>query len=129
MRPRLLALPLLTAVVAALLPALPATAASTDIVINEVESNGDVNDWVELYNAGAAAVDISGWVLKDSTENDTYTVPAATSIGAGAFLVVDVSGAYFGLGGSDSVRLFEGSDPRRHVQLRDPRRDHLRSVP
>ena len=109
MRTRLLPIALLAALTAALLPAVPATAASTGIVINEVESNGDVNDWVELYNAGAAAVDVSGWVLKDSTDNNPYTVPASTSIAAGGFLVIDVSGAYFGLGGSDSVRLFEGA--------------------
>ena len=37
-----------------------------DIVINEVESNGDTNDWVEIYNAGTTSVDISGWYILDN---------------------------------------------------------------
>ncbi len=36
------------------------------IVINEVESNGDDTDWVEIYNKGSAPVDISGWYLLDN---------------------------------------------------------------
>ena len=39
------------------------------IVINEVESSGGVpGDWVELYNAGTAAVDLGGWVFRDTNE-------------------------------------------------------------
>ncbi|MEF2276574.1 lamin tail domain-containing protein, partial [Pseudomonas aeruginosa] len=32
-----------------------------DVVINEVESNGDATDWVEIVNNESAPVDISGW--------------------------------------------------------------------
>ncbi|WP_300591545.1 lamin tail domain-containing protein, partial [Microbacterium sp.] len=32
------------------------------VVINEVTSQGEPEDWVELYNAGATDVDISGWM-------------------------------------------------------------------
>ena len=41
----------------------------TDIVINEIETNSELDDrslpydWVELYNRGNAAVDISGWYV------------------------------------------------------------------
>lgn len=111
MRSRPLAALLLSALaaVAVLVPALPAAAAPGDVVINEIESNGDVNDWIELVNTTAAPIDVSGWTLKDNTENDSFVFPAATTIGAGAFLVANVSGSYFGLGGSDSARLFDAS--------------------
>ncbi|WP_225213353.1 lamin tail domain-containing protein [Corynebacterium gallinarum] len=44
------------------LPALAQPAGATSpVVINEVESNGDeVSDWFELVNTGKVAVDISG---------------------------------------------------------------------
>ena len=35
------------------------------IVINEVESNDDETDWVEVYNVGTTPVDLSGWYLYD----------------------------------------------------------------
>ena len=52
--------------------------------INEVESNGGTpGDWVELYNPGAAAVDISGFVFRDNDDTHTYAIPAGTTIAAG----------------------------------------------
>ena len=36
-----------------------------DVVINEVESNGDNTDWVEIRNNGTAPVNISGWYVTD----------------------------------------------------------------
>ena len=71
--------------------------------INEVESNGDTTDWIELKNNGATAVDVSGFVLKDSGENDPYTIAAGSTIAAGGYLVIVPA---FGLGGGDSARLF-----------------------
>lgn len=41
-----------------------AAAAADTVRVNEVVTTGDVNDSIELCNTGAAAVDISGWVLK-----------------------------------------------------------------
>ena len=61
---------------------------STDIVINEIFYNamGDgPEQWIELYNKGAAAVDLSGWKFSDGIGFD---FPAATSIPAGGYLVV-----------------------------------------
>ena len=46
--------------------------------------------WVELYNAGAAARDVSGWRLADNPErDDPHVFPAGTTIPAGGFLVVE----------------------------------------
>src|SRR5690606_11027748 len=36
------------------------------IVINEIVSNGDNTDWVEITNTGAATVDISGYTIMDN---------------------------------------------------------------
>ena len=94
-----------SAVVLGLIGAAPASAA---IVVNEVESqrNG-VTDWIELANTGNAAVDVSGYVLKDSNNNRTFAIPAGTSIPAGGYYAIDVDvGGGFGLGNPDSARVF-----------------------
>jgi len=66
------------------------------IVINEVmydpSISGDVNgEWFELYNAGATAVDINGWIIKDDTStSETHTISntGGLSIAAGGYLVL-----------------------------------------
>ena len=81
-RTRTLVLTCLTSVPLALgaLVALPASsyAADTDVQINEVEASGGwLDDWIELKNTGGSAVDISGWVTKDSgnSAGNTRTIP------------------------------------------------------
>ena len=80
-----------------------AAAADTDVKINEVESNGDTSDWVEVYNTGSGPVDISGWVLSDNSV-ETFSVPSGTVVAAGGFYVID--GLPFGLGSGDTAELF-----------------------
>jgi hypothetical protein len=78
------------------------------IKVNEIESNGGTpGDWVELYNAGSTAVDLSGFVFKDNDDTHLYTVPAGTTIAAGAYLVLEEAGFGFGLGAADSARLYD----------------------
>jgi Lamin Tail Domain len=101
-------------------PASAASPVSFDIVINEVEANGGVpGDWIELFNKGTAAVDISGWQMIDNQDVPTashpaYVFPTGTTIAAGGYLALDQLGAgnstfNYGLGsGADSVRLFVG---------------------
>lgn len=92
-----------------LLLAPPASAADTDLSalrINEVESQGgDPDDWVELANAGTAAVDVGGLVLGDGDPADRYELPAGTAIPAGGYLVLERADLGFGLGAADAVRL------------------------
>lgn len=77
------------------------------LIVNEVESNGGTpGDWVELYNPTAAAISLSGWVLKDNDDTHTWTIPAGTSIAAGAYLVLEEAQFVYGLGAADAVRLF-----------------------
>lgn len=92
-----------------------ATAANTPLRFSEVESSdGAPGDWVEIFNAGTKAVDLSGFVFKDGDDAHLYALPAGTSIAAGGYLVLDElakgsaeGGFDFGLGKADSARLFD----------------------
>lgn len=111
--------------VAALLvaPALLATpvqaAEPAPLVINEVESNGDDTDWVEVFNTGTTALDISGYGFVDGDpSHESYLLPAGSIVPAGGFFVIDqatstADGFDFGLGGADSVNLVaaDGTTP------------------
>lgn len=81
---------------------------SPAIKINEVESNGGTpGDWIELYNSTSAAVDISGWGVRDNDSTHTiYKIPAGTTIAAGAYFVVEEAQFGFGLGAPDDARLY-----------------------
>ena len=73
--------------------------------MNEVESDDGSNpDWIELYNTGTSAVDLSGFVLKDNDDTHIFTIPSGTSIASHGFLAFDALG--FGLGSADAARLF-----------------------
>ena len=70
------------------------------VVINEIESSGGTpGDWVELFNAGAAPADVSGWTFLDNDDAHTpYVIPAATIIDAGGYLLLEEARFGFGLG-------------------------------
>ncbi|MBL0059912.1 MAG: lamin tail domain-containing protein [bacterium] len=80
------------------LAALPVLAQSFgDVVFTEVmydDTAGTDIEWVEIHNTTAASIDISNWVVGDGPSypgpagEGTITVPAATSIAAGAYLVL-----------------------------------------
>jgi len=85
----------------------PASAAAIDVRINEVESSGGTpGDWAELYNPGPGVADLSGYAFKDNDNSRTFTLPAATFVPAGGYLTLDEATFGFGLGSSDSARLF-----------------------
>jgi len=82
-----------------------------EVVINEVESNGDATDWVEIYNKGSEDVDISGWYLYDNDpvghKNDITPVPEGTILKAGGWYVFDQNQNFtFGLGKDDSATIY-----------------------
>ena len=61
------------------------TGSKEDIVLNEIESNGDTTDWVEIYNKGTLPVDISGWYITDDDvsrldNNKTTPLPEGTTL-------------------------------------------------
>ena len=79
------------------------------IVINEFSaanynnflcSNNDYEDWVELFNAGAAAVNLDGYYLSDRVANPTkFKIPAGYTIPAKGRLVIILSGLNTTIGG------------------------------
>jgi hypothetical protein len=86
------------------------SADGSNVRINEVESSGgDPGDWVELYNAGTAAADISGWVFRDNDDTHGYLLPAGTSIAPGAYFLLEEAAFGFGLGAADSARLYDST--------------------
>jgi|GEM_PF-442277 len=81
------------------------------IVINEVESNDDETDWIEIYNGGTTVVDLSGWYLYDDDPvghaADITPVADGTVLNPGQFYVLDqVTHFTFGLGKADKVTIF-----------------------
>ncbi len=59
-------------------------------LVDEINYNSlvtaDAGDWFELYNNSATAIDLSGFIIGDKTEN-TFTLPAGTTIAADNYLV------------------------------------------
>ena len=88
--------------------AVAAAPASADIRINEIESQaiGGGPDWVEITNTGAAAVNVSGYQLRDSGNGagSLTNIPAGTILQPGGFFAIDSNA---GLGNPDQVRLFD----------------------
>ncbi len=77
------------------------------VVINELAPAGAPDDWIELFNAGANTVDLSGWTLRDDDPTHSYVFPAGTLLPAGVYLAIGrgPDGFDFGLGGSDGFLL------------------------
>ena len=51
------------------------------------DNYGEFEDWIELYNAGVASVDLSGYYLSDREDEPTkYSIPAGVTISAGGFV-------------------------------------------
>jgi hypothetical protein len=79
------------------------TPRSPGLVINEVTSAGD--DRIELLNGTSEAIDLTGFTLSDDG-GGRYTLPAGTTLAAGARLVLVRDLAHtFGLGDSDGLTL------------------------
>lgn len=94
MRSRLVSVPARLGLVAAVSFTLarPARGAEPDVSINEIHGWG--GDWVELYNRGSAAVDLSGWRITDCDERGrsrlsrALTFPRGSTLGPHAYLLV-----------------------------------------
>ena len=82
---------------AALLPQPGITLRINEIMASNHEtledSFGKTPDWVELYNAGDTACDLSGMALSDKkSELDRYEFPNGTVLQPGEYLIVFASG-------------------------------------
>jgi len=73
-----------------------------EVVYDEAEADSsdvvpDTREFIELYNAGSTAVDISGWKLNtfqlaSGSTTATDTIPAGTSLPPGDYYVIGASG-------------------------------------
>jgi hypothetical protein len=73
--------------------------AAGSIVINEILYNApedaDPGDWVEIHNRTGTAIDIGGWILRDSSGGNSYTIPAGTIVADGGHVVLCSSSVAF----------------------------------
>jgi uncharacterized protein (TIGR03382 family) len=77
--------------------------AHAGVVINEVvhdpagADSAVLGEWVELFNDGGAAVDVSGWTIEVATTSFSVraTLPGGTSVPAGGYLILGESGVAF----------------------------------
>ena len=76
--------------------------AAFDVRINEFmadnangirDEDASREDWIELYNAGAAAVSLAGWFLTDDAANLTkWRIPPGVQVGANGYVFIWASG-------------------------------------
>ena len=118
-----------------------AAPASATIVLNEfVASNqtglrdedGDTSDWIELYNASASPIDLTGWAVSDNPDNPAKWILPARTLASHAFLLVFASGkdrtpasgelhTNFNLDASgEFLALFDNASPRQVVDQFTP---------
>lgn len=92
------------------------------LVLNEINSSPD--DWVELINLGTEFMDLTGYELRDDSNDHRFQFAAGTLVEAGGMIVVDgdtvgsifgdqtnryVAGTFkesIGLGSADKIRLY-----------------------
>ncbi len=85
------------------------SATANSVVINEfmasntttqADQDGEFDDWIELFNTTATAVDLTGYTLTDDvTKLTKWSFPAGTTIAPGGYLIVwaDEDGSQTGL--------------------------------
>ncbi|MDA8745803.1 CotH kinase family protein [Rubripirellula amarantea] len=67
--------------------------ADNDTTIEDPDEVGAFEDWVELYNPGTSAVDLSGFYLTDDAAEPTqWAFPSGSTIEAGGYLVIWADG-------------------------------------
>ena len=79
-----------------------------------LDGYGRTSDWIEIHNAGDAAIDLADWHLTDDFEDlSKWTFPTGnaelTTIAAGGYLIVFASGIDVTAGGPTEVRLADSA--------------------
>ncbi len=84
------------------------------ICINEFHTTseaGGIDDWVELFNRGTSAVDISGMYISDNrNENLKYSIAPGTTLNPGSFIVFDEVELGFSFSSSGEVIMLSAAD-------------------
>ena len=60
------------------------------VVLNEIEGQGDGDDYIELFNRGPGDADLGGYGIAD--ENNTFLIPSATILEPGEYLLLLLGG-------------------------------------
>ena len=85
-----------------------------------VDDNGNTSDFIEIYNAGNATINLQGYSLTDDAgEPDKWTFPS-TNLAAGQFLIVRAATDTAPTQGSDLYTGFSLSSDGEYVGLFDP---------
>ncbi|MBK7344996.1 MAG: CotH kinase family protein [Saprospiraceae bacterium] len=101
------------------------------VVINEFSAanmttipdiSGEYEDWIELYNPGPGAANLSGYHLSDRVNNPTkWVIPNGVSIPAGGFMVFFASDRNGLVAGQYHTNFkITQTDPKEAVVLADP---------
>jgi CotH kinase protein/Chitobiase/beta-hexosaminidase C-terminal domain/Lamin Tail Domain/Fn3 associated len=104
------------------------------------DADGDNSDWLELYNSGSEAIDLSGMHLTDKADNLTkWTIPDGVTLEGGGYKVIFASskdevlaggelhtnfnlsagGEYLALVGTDGTTVIDQYSPTFPAQLED----------
>jgi|GEM_PF-2280187 len=96
------------------------------VIISEFLPNpggSDNNEWIELYNPGLSAVDLTGWQADDGEGGSSpYTLPSNTTIAAGGYLILPWSQTKIVLNNNfDAVRLIRPDKViKEQINYKDP---------
>ena len=104
---------------------------SRPVRINEVESNGGPpGDWVELFNPGAIAVDLSGWTVQRQRRHPHPYADPGRHDHRRRRLLRRRGGAFgFGLGAADAPAVRPDRRAGRLLRVDGARHHHLRPLP
>lgn len=99
------------------------------IVINEImadngggyrDEDGESPDWIELHNAGANTIDLSGWHLTDNPDQPALWTFPATNLPSGGYLLVFASGKDRSVAGAPLHTNFRLSTEGEYLGLTRP---------
>lgn len=98
-----------------------------DSIYENPDAPGEYDDWIELYNAGDADVDLSGFTMTDDvSEPDEWTIPDGTVIPAGGFLMIHADKEDDTFGGTHAA--FKLSSDGEAVALYAPDGDMIDAI-
>ena len=90
-----------------------------NVVINEWRNHSDPVDWIELYNHGNSAVDLSGAWLSDDPTTNKFRIPDGTSIPGRGFRSWDQTQLGFELFAGGETIFFWNSNQTRVLDVID----------
>jgi len=81
------------------------------------DQDGDASDWIEIFNAGAADVNLAGWHLTDDADDLSKWDFPSVVVPAGGFLIVFASGKDRAVAGSELHTNFSISTEGEYLAL------------